>query len=98
MSKRQNDNGQPPVPPSTWGSAQAGEWQPGTPPAPGGQYVQPKKPSWVARHKVLTGLAGLVVIGGMAAAGGSGSGAGSSEGASRPAATAMTAATLEGTS
>ncbi|KNX38556.1 DUF4352 domain-containing protein [Luteipulveratus halotolerans] len=85
MSKRHHDNnGQPPVPPSTWGTGQPGEWQPGTPPAPGGQYVPPQRPGWVARHKVLTGLAGLMVVGGIAAAAsGGGSGTGSSEGASQ---------------
>lgn len=46
---------------------QPGQWQPAHPPAP------PVKPqSWFARHKILTGILALVVLGGLAGALGGG--------------------------
>lgn len=63
-------NGQPAVP---WGPN--GDWQPATPPVPQGHYQPPAPPKqkiWFARHKALTGLMALVLVGGIASAAGSG--------------------------
>ena len=46
---------------------QPGQWQPTNPPAP-----PVKEQSWFARHKILTGILGLVVVGGLAGALGGG--------------------------
>jgi hypothetical protein len=46
---------------------QPGQWQPTNPPAP-----PVKQQSWFMRHKILTGILGLVVVGGLAGALGGG--------------------------
>lgn len=48
-------------------SPQPGQWQPAYPPAP-----PVKQPNWFLRHKILTGILGLVVVGIMASALGGG--------------------------
>lgn len=74
-------------------SGQQGQPMPPGAPAP----VQPPKRSWFARHKILTGLAALIVVGIIAAVAGGGSGEDAAENdGSAPAATEEAAAPEDG--
>ncbi|XVX20161.1 DUF4352 domain-containing protein [Actinomycetota bacterium] len=63
---------QPQQPAPQW-QGQPQQWQPTNPPAP--PAPAPKQKSWFARHKILTGLLALFLLGGIGSAMGGGDGA-----------------------